>query len=467
MSSSPRATKCSLPVAWSARSPRFPPTATTLCWPLNDQTQVTIKRDFVSAVLPKGSIQSLLISEEHSVLNRYPLWKYLMVIVVIANRFSICSPQSYWRRPGLASLCQPWCRSQTRNPRSGEGNLDEAKIPVKHAAFEHGFILIRFNNTEDQLKARDIVANKLGDNFITALNLAPSTPAWLEAIGAAPLKLGLDLQGRCALPDGSGHTKRWPSSRNRWCRISRAELRTQKIRYSGVRRVGDQVQVVFRDEADQAKAHSFLRRQNADLVFTTDQGMTSSAGQSEEAKVKEVKKYALEQNITIIRNRADELGVAEPLVQQRGGERIIVELPGIQDTARARRSWGATATLEFHMVDEAADIQAAAAAGRVPPSSGSTIATVVRVVLQKRVILTGDPSWVPSPVSMNTAVPRSTSSMVRVATRWPTLPGQRWQGHGDRLHRVQAGGSAWSGRQAQVPQAGEGDQRRHHPVSPW
>lgn len=172
----------------------------------------------------------------------------------------------------------------------------------------------------------------------------------------------------------------------------RAELRTQKIRYSGVRRVGDQVQVVFRDEADQAKALSFLRRQNADLVFTTDQKGDDFIllASLSEAKVKEVKKYALEQNITIIRNRVNELGVAEPLVQQQGGERIIVELPGIQDTARAKEILGATATLEFHMVDEAADIQAAAA-GRVPPSSKVYNDRNGRpVVLQKRVILTGD-----------------------------------------------------------------------------
>lgn len=172
----------------------------------------------------------------------------------------------------------------------------------------------------------------------------------------------------------------------------RSELRTQKIRYSGVRRVGDQVQVIFRDEADQERAVSHLRRQNPDLTFTTEQKgdeFILLAGLSE-AKIKEVKKYALEQNITIIRNRVNELGVAEPLVQQQGAERIVVELPGIQDTARAKEILGATATLEFHMVDETADIQAAAD-GRVPPSSKVYNDRNGRpVVLQKRVILTGD-----------------------------------------------------------------------------
>ena len=325
-------------------------------------------------------------------LNRYPLWKYLMVIVVIAIGFLYAAPNLYGEDPALQVSASRGAEVKLETLDQVKETLDEAKIPVKHAAFEHGFILIRFNNTEDQLKARDIVANKLGDNFITALNLAPSTPAWLEAIGAAPLKLGLDLRGGVHFLMEVDMAEALAKQQEQMVQDFRAELRTQKIRYSGVRRVGDQVQVVFRDEADQAKALSFLRRQNADLVFTTDQKGDDFIllASLSEAKVKEVKKYALEQNITIIRNRVNELGVAEPLVQQQGGERIIVELPGIQDTARAKEILGATATLEFHMVDEAADIQAAAA-GRVPPSSKVYNDRNGRpVVLQKRVILTGD-----------------------------------------------------------------------------
>lgn len=325
-------------------------------------------------------------------LNRYPLWKYLMVIVVIAIGFLYAAPNLYGEDPALQVSASRGAEVKLETLDQVKETLDEAKIPVKHAAFEHGFILIRFNNTEDQLKARDIVANKLGDNFITALNLAPSTPAWLEAIGAAPLKLGLDLRGGVHFLMEVDMNEALAKQQEQMVQDFRAELRTQKIRYSGVRRVGDQVQVVFRDEADQAKALSFLRRQNADLVFTTDQKGDDFIllATLSEAKVKEVKKYALEQNITIIRNRVNELGVAEPLVQQQGGEHIIVELPGIQDTARAKEILGATATLEFHMVDEAADIQAAAA-GRVPPSSKVYNDRNGRpVVLQKRVILTGD-----------------------------------------------------------------------------
>ncbi|WP_043759871.1 protein translocase subunit SecD [Aeromonas taiwanensis] len=325
-------------------------------------------------------------------LNRYPLWKYLMVIVVIAIGFLYAAPNLYGEDPALQVSASRGAEVKLETLDQVKETLEATGIPVKHAAFEHGFILIRFNNTEDQLKARDIVANKLGDNFITALNLAPSTPAWLEAIGAAPLKLGLDLRGGVHFLMEVDMAEALTKQQEQMVQDFRSELRTQKIRYSGVRRVGDQVQVVFRDEADQVKAISYLRRQNPDLTFTGEQkgdDFILLAALSE-AKIKEVKKYALEQNITIIRNRVNELGVAEPLVQQQGAERIVVELPGIQDTARAKEILGATATLEFHMVDEAADIQAAAS-GRVPPSSKVYNDRNGRpVVLHKRVILTGD-----------------------------------------------------------------------------
>ncbi|MGL5030623.1 MAG: protein translocase subunit SecD [Aeromonas sp.] len=325
-------------------------------------------------------------------LNRYPLWKYLMVIFVIAIGFLYAAPNLYGEDPALQISASRGAEVKLETLDQVKETLEAAKIPVKHAAFEHGFILIRFKNTEDQLKGRDIVANKLGDNFITALNLAPSTPAWLEAIGAAPLKLGLDLRGGVHFLMEVDMAEALIKQQDQMVQDFRSELRTQKIRYSGVRRVGDQVQVLFRDEADQERAVSYLRRQNPDLTYTTEQKgdeFILKAALSE-AKIKEVKKYALEQNITIIRNRVNELGVAEPLVQQQGADRIVVELPGIQDTARAKEILGATATLEFHMVDETADVQAAAD-GRVPPSSKVYNDRNSRpVVLQKRVILTGD-----------------------------------------------------------------------------
>ena len=325
-------------------------------------------------------------------LNRYPLWKYLMVILVIAIGFLYAAPNLYGEDPALQVSASRGAEVQLKTLDQVKAILDEAAIPVKHAAFEHGQILVRFTNTEDQLKARDLVATKLGDDYVTALNLAPSTPAWLEAIGANPLKLGLDLRGGVHFLMEVDMAEALTKQQEQMVQDFRTELRTQKIRYSGVRRSGDRVEILFRDEADQEQALAHLRRQNTDLVFNSEQKGDDFLvlASLSEAKVKEVKKYALEQNITIIRNRVNELGVAEPLVQQQGAERIVVELPGIQDTARAKEILGATATLEFHMVDETADLQAAAN-GRVPPSSKVYTDRNGRpVVLQKRIILTGD-----------------------------------------------------------------------------
>ena len=204
-------------------------------------------------------------------LNRYPLWKYLMVVLVIAIGFLYAAPNLYGEDPALQVSASRGAEVKLDTLDLVKETLEAAKIPVKHAAFEHGFILIRFKNTEDQLKGRDVVANKLGDNFITALNLAPSTPAWLEAIGAAPLKLGLDLRGGVHFLMEVDMAEALTKQQEQMVQDFRTELRTQKIRYSGVRRTGDQVQVLFRDEADQERAASHLRRQNPDLTFTTEQ----------------------------------------------------------------------------------------------------------------------------------------------------------------------------------------------------
>ncbi|ALP43375.1 protein-export membrane protein SecD [Aeromonas schubertii] len=312
-----------------------------------------------------------------------------MVILVIAIGFLYAAPNLYGEDPALQVSASRGAEVQLSTLEQVKGILDEAGIPIKHAAFEQGQILVRFTNTEAQLKARDLVAAKLGDNFVVALNLAPSTPAWLESVGAAPLKLGLDLRGGVHFLMEVDMDEAIAKQQEQMVQDFRTELRNQKIRYSGVNRSGDQVLVRFRDQESLDKAASHLRRLNPELTFNKESadGQFALRAAMSEQKLKEVRKYALEQNITIIRNRVNELGVAEPLVQQQGAERIVVELPGIQDTARAKEILGATATLEFHMVDETADAQS----GRVPPSSKLYTDRNGRpVVLQKRIILTGD-----------------------------------------------------------------------------
>jgi len=326
------------------------------------------------------------------VLNRYPLWKYLMVCLVLAVAFLYAAPNLYGEDPALQVSGSRGHEVALATLDQVTGSLQQAGIEVKSAALDKGQVLVRFNKADDQLRAKDVVANALGEQYIVALNLAPATPEWLTRLGAGPMKLGLDLRGGVHFLMEVDMSEAISKSMDQTVQDFRTLLREDKIRYAGVRRDGDQVLVAFREADAQQKGLALLRKQHADLQFDQydDQGQFWVKASMSEAKLKEIREYALEQNITIIRNRVNELGVAEPLVQRQGTERIVVELPGIQDTARAKEILGATATLEFRLVDDSADL-ASAMQGRVPANSQLYQDRDGRpVVLQKRVILTGN-----------------------------------------------------------------------------
>lgn len=325
-------------------------------------------------------------------LNRFPLWKNLLVVFVVVIGFLYSAPNLYGEDPALQVSGARGVEVQASTLDDVKKVLDTHKLQFKSAVLEKGQILVRFTNTEDQLKSKELVTTALGEQFIVALNLAPATPAWLTAIGAGPLKLGLDLRGGVHFLMEVDMAEALSKSRDQMVQDFRAELRGKEIRYASVRRNDGGVEVVFRDQESQQAGLAELRSKHPDLLFTDQErnGQFLVAATMSEAKLKEIKNYALEQNINIIRNRVNELGVAEPLVQRQGAERIVVELPGIQDTARAKEILGATATLEFRMVDDSADL-AGAAAGRVPANSQLYTDRNGRpVVLQKRVILTGN-----------------------------------------------------------------------------
>ncbi|MGO1234341.1 MAG: protein translocase subunit SecD, partial [Marinobacter sp.] len=230
--------------------------------------------------------------------------------------------------------------------------LDELGIEVKSSALDDRDALIRLTSSEDQLRARPAVQNAVGERYLVALNMAPSTPDWLQSLGAGPMKLGLDLRGGVhfllevdmetaveqRLEALSGQIKR--------------ELREERIRYRGGE-IDDEQNVVlsFRDEESRSEAFNLVRDQYNEFLLdeTTEDGEFLLTLNLSEAEVKSIQEYALEQNLTTIRNRVNELGVAEPMVQQQGADRIIVELPGVQDTAQAKRVLGSTANLEFRM----------------------------------------------------------------------------------------------------------------------
>ena len=268
--------------------------------------------------------------------------------------------------------------------------LDKDNIQAKSIALENGAILARFNNPDVQLRAREVLLPALGDKFVVALNLAPATPKWLEAIGGEPMKLGLDLRGGVHFLMEVDMETALTKLQEQNVESLRTLLRDEGIPYASVRKTDNYgVEIRFRNADDRAKASNYLTPRNQDLIFRDGPNNSLSAIFTDE-RLRNARTYAVQQNITILRNRVNQLGVAEPLVQRQGADRIVVELPGIQDTARAKEILGATATLEFRLVNTSID-PSALETGRIPGDSEVKYTRDGRpTILYKRVILTGD-----------------------------------------------------------------------------
>ncbi|WP_341829465.1 protein translocase subunit SecD [Vibrio gelatinilyticus] len=325
-------------------------------------------------------------------LNRYPLWKYLMVVFAIAIAALYALPNLYGEDPAIQITGARGASVDMSTLDTVTEALNKEQLTQKSIALENGSILVRFNDTDTQLNARDVISQALGRDSIVALNLAPATPDWLETIGAAPMKLGLDLRGGVHFlmeVDMDAAMEKLVAQQEE---AFRSELREERIRYRAIRPLGTEaVEVLLRDAEQLASAKKVLELKHPDMVIvdSDSNGRFTLVARFSDARLQEIRNYAVEQNITILRNRVNELGVAEPLVQRQGASRIVVELPGVQDTARAKEILGATATLEFREVDSKADL-AAAASGRVPAGSEIKLDRDGRpAVLKKRVILGG------------------------------------------------------------------------------
>ncbi|HDS1198175.1 TPA: protein translocase subunit SecD [Shewanella algae] len=325
-------------------------------------------------------------------LNKYPLWKNLMVVIIIAIGAFYAVPNLFGEDHAVQVVGTRGADVTVTTQTQVNDLLQSKGIGVKRSELENGQLLVRVNNAEQQLLAKEAIAEALGDKFSVALNLAPATPAWLESLGGSPMKLGLDLRGgvHFLMEVDMGEAIRKMEE----AKIAdfRSQLREEGIRYSGVKATAKGIEIKFRDAENLAKAESFLKSRSNDMVFSDASEGSNFAllATMSEVYLKQVKEDALSQNITTIRNRVNELGVAEPVVQRQGAERIIVELPGVQDTARAKEILGATASIEFHMVDEKADMNAAQS-GRVPPGSEVYPRREGGIaVLKKEVMLTGD-----------------------------------------------------------------------------
>ena len=284
-------------------------------------------------------------------LNRYPLWKNLMVILVIAIGLLYSLPNIYGEDPAVQISGTRGQQATSTTLSDIQNLLKTNNLTPKSTTLENGSILVRFNNTDDQLLAKDKISEKLGQAYSVALNLAPATPKWLTDIGGNPMKWGLDLRGGVRfLMEVDMNTAL--SKRQEQLQDSlRSELRKERYQYSAIKSGENFSSLVTLTKPEQLEAaQAFLRKQHPSLNVRSINENTISLSLSE-ASLNETREHAVEQNLTILRKRVEELGVAEPVIQRQGAERIVVELPGVQDTARAKEILGATATLEFRLVN--------------------------------------------------------------------------------------------------------------------
>ncbi|HEK1039798.1 TPA: protein translocase subunit SecD [Proteus mirabilis] len=323
-------------------------------------------------------------------LNRYPLWKYLMLIFAILIGLLYALPNLYGEDPAVQITGARGTAANEQTLDQVRSLLDKEKIEAKSIALENGAILARFSNPDIQLRAREALLPALGDKFVVALNLAPATPKWLEAIGGEPMKLGLDLRGGVHFLMEVDMETALGKLQEQNVDSLRTLLRDEGIPYSSIRKTDNYgVEIRFRNADDRSKASDYLARRNQDLIFRNGDNNSLKAIFTDE-RLRDARTYAVQQNITILRNRVNQLGVAEPLVQRQGADRIVVELPGIQDTARAKEILGATATLEFRLVNTNVD-PSALETGRIPGDSEVKYTRDGRpTILYKRVVLTGD-----------------------------------------------------------------------------
>lgn len=324
-----------------------------------------------------------------AILNHTPVWKATLVFLVVAFFALYASPNLYGEDPAVQISAERTAPVDTRLLDEVQQILSERNIATKSVALEDQKILVRLADNDTQLRAQEALDIALSDDYIAAINLAPATPEWLKSLGASPMKLGLDLRGGVYFlmevdMDTALNTKLEDTVSD-----FRTALREENIRYRRVVKEGKVLEIQFRDEATKDEAKFFLRNNRGDWQYSDKDDLTLVAQMSEQT-LAETKDYAIKQNITIMRNRVNQLGVAEPVIQRQGPDRIVVQLPGIQDTARAKQILNATATIELRMVDQDNDLSTAIA-GRVPP--GSQLIedeNGTPVLLKKRVMLTGN-----------------------------------------------------------------------------
>ncbi|RTL32848.1 MAG: protein translocase subunit SecD [Burkholderiales bacterium] len=334
-------------------------------------------------------------------MNRYAWWKYLIIAVALFIGLIYTLPNFFGEAPAVQlSSGKATVKLNAESVGKVESALKDAGVAADFVEFDGSSVRARFKDTDTQLKARDLIAKAFNPDatdphYIVALNLLSRSPSWLRALHAQPMYLGLDLRGGVHFLMQVDMKAALTQKLESLSGDMRTLLRDKDIRHSGIRRDGQSVIVRFRDEAGRKAARPVLNDSLLDLVWsdgTDDSGDVTLVGRLTPKSERAIQEQAIKQNITTLHNRINELGVAEPVIQQQGLDRVVVQLPGVQDTAKAKDIIGRTATLEVRMVDDSTEAQAAmSGAGAVPfgderyQERGG-----LPVIVKRQVILTGD-----------------------------------------------------------------------------
>ncbi|MBB3194533.1 protein translocase subunit SecD [Roseateles terrae] len=338
-------------------------------------------------------------------MNRYPLWKYAVLLVALLVGLIYTLPNLFGEAPAVqVSSAKVTIKVDDSVRQRVEEALAKAGLKPDFVHLEGTSVRARFGDTDSQLKAKDVISRELNGAetgeppYIVALNLVSRSPEWLTALHAYPMYLGLDLRGgvhfMMQVDMKAALTKRADSLAG----DARTLLRDKNIRHAGISRDGNNVVINFRDDATRTQALDALRNMTNEFAWTSsgDGSELRLTGALTPAAVIAVQDAAIKQNITTLHNRVNELGVAEPVIQQQGRDRVIVQLPGVQDTAKAKDIIGRTATLELRMVDESAEAQAAlGGSGPVPFGSERYMerernGQLVPIIVKRAVVITGD-----------------------------------------------------------------------------
>jgi preprotein translocase subunit SecD len=342
-------------------------------------------------------------------MNDFPKWKYALVAVVVLLGILYALPILFPQQPAVQISANRGATVDAALKEKVLGILQTKKMDFKDVEINGDRMLVRFANTDVQLAASDVIKAELGDQYVVALNLASTVPGWLRAIGANRMPLGLDLQGGVHFLMEIDQQAALNKMQQRYVDDIRTSLREAKVRYESVNASAQGIVLVLRSDADRTQAGKVIDKEvnqpeklgEQPPLEITD-GVSTANSFALVAKIREAalvaqSKQIVQSNLTTFRNRVNQLGVAEPLIQQQGANRIVVELPGVQDTAEAKKILGAAATLEYHAVDEGTNPVDAAKSGSVPPESRlyytqrlGPDGKPMPIVLKKKIIVGGD-----------------------------------------------------------------------------